>query len=162
MNLNLNRNIFITESYWVRFNLNRFLFRYTPYPPPLHPNQMFKRCLEEASWVRGQTQLLSSLSAGSQKHGGLIRSESPGRESYFHQSPPPITMLTPDPWVCLWGRTLGGCREEPRCRKLKACCRWNRARGREADVQERGSIWEERWSTICLFNKSEIDIVPCY
>lgn len=37
----------------------------------------------------------------------LIRSESRERVNVFHQSPPPITMLTPDPSVCLRGRERG-------------------------------------------------------
>lgn len=65
----------------------------------------------------------------------LIRSESRERVNVFHQSPPPITMLTPDPSVCLRGRERG--RNEGRGAALQEMKSMPWSKGREGRERER-------------------------
>lgn len=90
----------------------------------------------------------------------LMRSESRERVSVFYQSPPPITMLTPDLSVCLWGRSTGERGEEQHCRKLKACCGRSREGKKSSCVQMfRWEDREERWSLIDSCRDLLIDMV---
>lgn len=106
----------------------------------------------------------------------LIRSESRERVNVFHQSPPPITMLTPDPSVCLRGRERG--RNEGRGAALQEIKSMPWSKGREkgeraeqmcTDVQVerlRGKIIMDRFSSYKVLLGDIvlrlIDVAPVY
>ena len=106
----------------------------------------------------------------------LIRSESRERVNVFHQSPPPITMLTPDPSVCLRGRERG--RNEGRGAALQEIKSMPWSKGREkgeraeqmcTDVQVerlRGKIITDRFSSYKVLLGDIvlrlIDVAPVY